>query len=110
MCLITRQATQVFYIRAPADLVRELDNAAERDDRTRSAQAVHLLRHALTGKERLAALEAISAAGLERYDAEHARERAPNATAVISEASAEGCQPMLDAHRAIAAGNRRATK
>jgi metal-responsive CopG/Arc/MetJ family transcriptional regulator len=94
----------------PRAVLDQVDAAAQKERRTRSNFIRTALERSLTGADRLAALQEIAAAGLEEYAADHApRERPANPAQIVAEASTEG-QRMLDAHRAIAAGNRRATK
>jgi hypothetical protein len=66
-----------------------------------------LLSNALTGEDRLAALQAIADAELEAHVA--TRPRAPSATQVISENSTAGHDAVRALSR-IAAGNRKATR
>jgi predicted transcriptional regulator len=99
----------VIHVRAPADLVRRLDDIARGTDRTRNYIARKLLENSLTGADRLRALEAVAAEGLDAYAAEHARPKAPNATEVIAASSTEGFA-RLRALNEIAAPNRKAAK
>ena len=91
------QSDTVIHVRAPADLVRRLDEIAQVTDRTRNYVARRLLEHSVTGADRLKALQAISAAELEQFEAAVGeRERGPNPGNVIAESSADG-------HRRLAA-------
>jgi predicted transcriptional regulator len=92
----------------PAPLIEALDAEARAQDRPRSYVARKLLERSLTGPDRLAALEAVADAGLEDYAAGAARERSRNPAEIVAAASTDG-QRMLDAHREIAAGSRKAT-
>jgi predicted transcriptional regulator len=75
----------------PSELTERIDQVARDSERSRSYVVRKLLENALTGEDRLRALEAIADAGLEANAAERAsRPRAPNATEVISESSASG--------------------
>ncbi|MGO9992860.1 MAG: hypothetical protein ACLPTF_10175 [Steroidobacteraceae bacterium] len=89
----------------PGPLLKALDEEAQAQDRPRSYVARKLLERALTGQERLAALEALAAAELEAANVE--RVPGPNASEVIAAASAEG-RAMLAAHEKIAANNGKA--
>jgi len=82
--------------------VAALDDLARRRGWARS----QLADLALSGADRLRTLEAIADAELEAQHAAHTREKAPNATEVISESSASG-QAALQALNRIAAGNRK---
>jgi predicted transcriptional regulator len=95
----------VIHVRAPADLVRRLDNIARDTDRTRNYIARKLLEQSLTGADRLRALEAVAAEGLDAYAAEHARERGPNASEIIAASCADG-RARLDALDKIAKGTK----
>jgi hypothetical protein len=86
--------------------VQALDAAAQAVRRSRSQYVDMLLSNALTGEDRMRALEAIADAGLEANAAERAsRPRAPNATEVISESSTAGHEAVR-AHQKIAKGAR----
>jgi predicted transcriptional regulator len=103
------QSDTVIHVRAGADLVRRIDDIAQAADRTRHYVARKLLERALTGEDRLHALEEIAAAGLEEFAANSNRPRAPNATEVIAAASTAGHAALL-AHQRIAAGNRKSSR
>ncbi|MGO9039042.1 MAG: hypothetical protein ACLPV2_16245 [Steroidobacteraceae bacterium] len=90
----------------PAPLIKALDDEAQAQDRPRSYIARKLLEKALSGADRLAALQAISAAELEAAAADGDRERAPNASEIISQSCADG-RARLDALQKIASGNRK---
>jgi predicted transcriptional regulator len=103
---MTTQSDTVIHVRAPADLVRRLDDIAQATDRSRHYVARKLLESSLTGADRLAALQAIADAGLEENATERAaRPRAPNATQVISENSSAG-HDAARAHQKIARGGK----
>jgi predicted transcriptional regulator len=106
MCPMPTQTDTVIHVRAPADLVRRIDNIAAATDRSRHYVARKLLENSLTGEDRLAALQAIADAELEASAAARTREKAPNATQVISENSTAG-HNAVRAHQAIAAGGRK---
>lgn len=99
------QPDTVLHVRAPADLVRLIDGIAQATERTRNYVARKLLEQSLTGEDRMQALQAIAAAGLDDYAANAKRGRAPNATALIAEASVEG-HARLRALNKIAKGAR----
>jgi len=88
----------------PGPLIKALDEKALAQDRPRSYIARKLLEKALSGADRLAALQEIAAAELEAANVE--RVPAPNASEVIAAASAEG-RAMLAAHEKIAAFSRK---
>jgi predicted transcriptional regulator len=91
----------------PSELTARIDSVARQSDRSRSYVVRKLLENALTGEDRLRALEAIAAAGLEANAAERAaRVRGPNPGEVIAESSADG-HARLNAMKKIAAGNRK---
>jgi predicted transcriptional regulator len=95
---------RITSVSLPDALTDRIDNVARQSDRSRSYVVRKLLENALTGEDRLAALQAIADAELEAHAA--ARPRAPNATEVISESSASG-HAALRALNKIAAGNRK---
>jgi predicted transcriptional regulator len=99
------QSDTVIHLRAPADLVRRIDDIAQATERTRNYVARKLLENSLTGADRLHALEEIAAAGSAEYAAAHARPRAPSATQVISENSIAGHEAVR-AHQKIARGGK----
>jgi predicted transcriptional regulator len=91
----------------PSELTARIDSVARQSDRSRSYVVRKLLENALTGEDRLRALEAIAAAGLEANAAEReARVRGPNPGEVIAESSTDG-HARLNAMKKIAAGNRK---
>src|ERR1700722_8155422 len=92
-------------IALPDELTGRIDQIAREADRSRSWVIRTLLERSMTGAERQDALNAIAAQGLEEYAANANREKAPNATAVISEASVEG-HARLRALNKIAKGAR----
>jgi metal-responsive CopG/Arc/MetJ family transcriptional regulator len=100
---------QITSIALPENLVERIDRAASAADRSRSWVIRNLLERAVTGEQRLKALEEIAAAGLREYAAEHAREPGPNSGEIIAESSVEGIR-RLAAFDEIAAGNRKAAK
>jgi hypothetical protein len=102
---MARSTTDVCLTLRPST-VQALDAAAQAARRSRSQTVDMLLSNALTGEDRLRALEAIAAAGLEANAAARTREKAPNATEVISGSSASG-HAALRALNKIAAGNRK---
>jgi predicted transcriptional regulator len=87
----------------PEHLAKEIDKAAAADDRSRSAYIRRTLERAVTGHDRLAALEEIAAEGLEDYAANVTRERGPNPGQVIAESSTDGHR-RLEALEKIAKG------
>jgi predicted transcriptional regulator len=97
---------RITTVNLPEELTDRIDQVARDSERSRSFVVRKLLEHSLTAADRLAALQAISDAGLEDYNAP--RERAPNATEVIAESCADG-RARLDALQKIAAGNRKGT-
>src|ERR1700678_2640134 len=99
------QSDSILHVRAPADLVRRIDDIAQSTDRSRNYVARKLLENSLTAADRVAALNEVAAANLEKYNADHARERGPNASEVIGESSVEGHR-RVDALQKIAAGTR----
>jgi predicted transcriptional regulator len=91
----------------PSELTERIDQVARDSERSRSYVVRKLLENALTGEDRLRALEAIADAGLEANAAERTnRKRAPNATEIIAENSTAG-HDAVRAHQAIAAGGRK---
>jgi predicted transcriptional regulator len=97
---------RITSVSLPDALTDRIDNVARQSDRSRSYVVRKLLENALTGEDRLRALEEIAAAGLEASAAERAsRPRAPNATQVISENSIAG-HNAVRAHQKIAKGAR----
>jgi len=91
----------------PSELTERIDQVARDSERSRSYVVRKLLENALTGEDRLRALEAIAAAGLEANAAERAsRPRAPNATAIAAAGSTAG-HDAVRVHQKIAAGNRK---
>jgi metal-responsive CopG/Arc/MetJ family transcriptional regulator len=74
----------------PREILDQVDAAAQKERRTRSNFIRTALERSLTGKDRLAALQAIADTGLEDYAADGNRERRPNATAVIADSCVEG--------------------
>jgi predicted transcriptional regulator len=99
---------KITSISLPAELTDRIDQVARDSERSRSFVVRKLLESALTGQERLDALQALAATGLEDY-ANTPRERAPNATAVIAESCSDG-RARLDALQKIAAANRKGTR
>jgi predicted transcriptional regulator len=89
------------------ELTDRIDQVARESERSRSWLIRKMLERALTGEERLEALQAIADAEIE--EANMPREKGPNATAVISESCVEG-RRRLDALREIAAGNQKGTR
>lgn len=100
------QSDSILHVRAPADLVRRIDDIARETDRSRNYIARKLLENSLAGPDRVAALNEVAAAGLEEYAANAKRDRPPNPGQVIAEASADG-HARLNALQKIAAGNRK---
>src|ERR1700679_1312359 len=93
---------KITSVSLPIALTDQLDQVARQSDRSRSYVVRKLLENALTGADRLRALEEIAAAGVEENAAERAsRPRAPNATQVISENSIAG-HDAVRAHQKIA--------
>ena len=91
----------------PSELTARIDNVARQSDRSRSYVVRKLLENALTGEDRLHALEEIAAAGLEANAAERAAcVRGPNPGEIIAESSTDG-HDRLRALNRIAAGNRK---
>jgi predicted transcriptional regulator len=91
----------------PSELTERIDQVARDSERSRSYVVRKLLENALTGEDRLRALEAIADAGLEANAAERAsRPRAPNATAIAAAGSTAG-HDAVRVHQKIAAGNRK---
>jgi uncharacterized protein (DUF1778 family) len=107
-CPTMARTTETISLTLRPQTLKALDAAAQQQRRSRSQFVDLVLQGApsVTGETRLRDLQAIAAAGLAEYADDATRERAPNATALIADASTEG-QRMLDAHRAIAAGNRK---
>jgi predicted transcriptional regulator len=98
---------KITSVSLPIALTDQLDQVARQSDRSRSYVVRKLLENALTGEDRLHALEEIAAAGLEENAAERAyRVRGPNPGQVISESSTDG-HARLNAMKKIAAGNRK---
>jgi|ERR1700733_5531421 predicted transcriptional regulator len=95
------QSDSILHVRAPADLVRRIDDIAQSTDRSRNYVARKLLENSLTAADRVAALNEVAAANLEKYNADHARERGPNPGQVIADASTAGHE-ALRAHQKIA--------
>jgi predicted transcriptional regulator len=100
---------RITSVSLPDSLTERLDSVARQSDRSRSYVVRKLLEQSLTGADRLHALEQIAAQGLEENAAARTREKEPNATALISEASVEG-HAAVRAHQTIAAGNRKAAR
>jgi hypothetical protein len=69
------------------ETLRAVNAAAQSQKRSRSQFIDLTLERAMTGTGRLEALQSIADQGLADFAAEHAREKAPNASAVIAEAS-----------------------
>jgi predicted transcriptional regulator len=92
-------------IQLKPETVAQIDQSAQRDGRPRSQYIRRILERALTGEERLKALQAIAAAELEAANVE--RVPAPNASEVIAAASADGSRALLAAHEKIAATSRK---
>ena len=90
----------------PSDLTDRIDQVARQSERSRSYVVRKLLENALTGADRLHALEEIAATGLDEYAAPHAREPAPNPGQVIADTLTDG-HARLRALNKIAAGNRK---
>jgi hypothetical protein len=106
---MARSTTDVCLTLRPST-VQALDAAAQAARRSRSQTVDMLLSNALTGEDRLRALEEIAAAGLEASAAERAyRVRGPNPGQVIAESSTDG-HDRLRALNRIAAANRKATR
>jgi predicted transcriptional regulator len=98
---------KITSVSLPPGLTDRLDQVARDSERSRSYVVRKLLENALTGEDRLHALEEIAAAGLEANAAERgARVRGPNPGEVIAESSADG-HARLNAMKKIAAGNRK---
>jgi hypothetical protein len=103
---MARSTTDVCLTLRPST-VQALDAAAQAARRSRSQTVDMLLSNALTGEDRLRALEAIADAGLEENAAERAaRVRGPHPGEVIAESSTDG-HARLNAMKKIAAGNRK---
>jgi hypothetical protein len=102
---MARSTTDICLTLRPST-VQAVDAAAQAVRRSRSQYIDMLLSKALTGKDRLHALEEIAADSREAYHAAHTREKAPNATAVIAESCVEG-RRRLDALNEIAKGAKR---
>jgi predicted transcriptional regulator len=101
---------KITSVSLPTGLTDRLDEVARDSERSRSYVVRKLLENALTGEDRLRALEAIAAAGLEANAAERAaRVRGPNPGGIIAESSTDG-HDRLRALSRIAAGNRKATR
>lgn len=99
-------------ISLPDDLDQALIEAARRDGRKVSDFARRLFVRGvgeITGENRQADFEKYAAACLEASAAARTRKKAPNATAVIAEASVEG-HAAVRAHQKIAVGNRKAAR
>jgi predicted transcriptional regulator len=96
---------KITSVSLPHELTDRIDQAARHADRSRSWLIRKMLERALTGADRLAALEAIAAAELEAANVE--RVPAPNASEVIAAASADGSRALLAAHEKIAATSRK---
>jgi predicted transcriptional regulator len=97
---------KITSVSLPTGLTDRLDQVARDSERSRSFVVRKLLEHALTGQERLDALQAIADAGLEENAAERAaRVRGPHPGEVIAESSADG-HARLNAMKKIA--NRKA--
>ena len=91
----------------PSELTERIDQVARDSERSRSYVVRKLLENALTGDDRLRALEELAAAGLEANAAEReARVRGPNPGEIIAESSTDGHDRLRALHR-IAAGNRK---
>jgi hypothetical protein len=87
-----------------------LEAARVADTKNAAVEAARkLLERSLTAENRVAALQAISDAGLAEFAASATRERPRNPAEVIAAASVDG-QRLLDAHRKIAAGNRKGAR
>jgi predicted transcriptional regulator len=98
---------KITSVSLPPGLTDRLDQVARDSERSRSYVVRKLLENALTGDDRLHALEEIAAAGLEAGAAERAsRPRAPNATAIAAAGSTAG-HDAVRVHQKIAAGNRK---
>jgi predicted transcriptional regulator len=75
----------------PSELTARIDSVARQSDRSRSYVVRKLLENALTGADRLRALEEIAAAGVEENAAKRAyRVRGPNPGQVIAESATDG--------------------
>jgi predicted transcriptional regulator len=96
------QSDSILHVRAPADLVRRIDDIARDTDRSRNYVARKLLEKSLTGADRVAALGAISAAEVAAANAP--RERTPNASELIAESCTDG-RARLDGLSTIARSN-----
>ena len=96
------QSDSILHVRAPADLVRRIDDIARDTDRSRNYVARKLLEKSLTGADRVAALGAISAAEVAAANAP--RPRAPNASELIAESCTDG-RARLDGLSTIARSN-----
>jgi Arc/MetJ-type ribon-helix-helix transcriptional regulator len=96
---------KITSVSLPTELTEKIDQVARDSERSRSFVVRKLLESALTGQERLDALQAIADAGPADYAANATRERGPNATAVIAESCADG-RARLDALQKIAAGKK----
>jgi predicted transcriptional regulator len=91
----------------PSELTERIDQVARDSERSRSYVVRKLLENALTGDDRLRALEEIAAAGLEANAAERAyRVRGPNPCQVIAESATDG-HARLAAMGKIAKGGKR---
>jgi predicted transcriptional regulator len=89
----------------PSDLRDKIDQVARDSERSRSFVVRKLLERSLTGADRLAALEAIAADGLQAYADAASATRRPNATEIIAESCADG-PGRLAALEKIAAGRK----
>jgi predicted transcriptional regulator len=98
---------KITSVSLPTGLTDRLDQVARDSERSRSYVVRKLLENALTGDDRLRALEELAAAGLEANAAERAaRVRGPNPGEIIAESSTDG-HARLNAMKKIAAGNRK---
>jgi predicted transcriptional regulator len=98
---------KITSVSLPYELTDRIDQVARESERSRSWLIRKMLERALSGADRLAALEAIAAAELEAENVP--REKGPNATAIISESCVEG-RRRLDALSEIAAGNQKVAR
>lgn len=90
---------KITSVALPDELTDRIDRVARDSERSRSFVVRKLLEQSLTGADRLAALEAISAEGLREYDANSKRERAPNASEIMAESSTEGHERLATMQR-----------
>jgi hypothetical protein len=99
------RTTETISLTLRPETLRAVDAAAQSQRRSRSQFVDLTLERAMTGTGRLEALESIAAEGLREYSDAATRERAPNATAILAEASVEG-RARLDAMQKIAKGSK----